>query len=643
MAPATVLEARAVDRRSGRSLAAAVALVALGIVHLLGCLYYFPPSEMLSGEPAMTSDYGVQYLSSLDAARNLRGGSFLGYSTRWAAGTVSGFPSLASNRPYSLILAVTPDRYAPLVFNLSIFAALWLAPLVAYGAARAIGSTATEATLAAALFVASWYGSSFLRLYWRAGSVVFVLSAMLAVWIGLRLPAIWRSSPGIGADLRAAALIGLAGWLHSLCSIVVAIVGGAAWLTMERGERRPISRLIVTGVVGVVLWAPWLLEFAESAPIRRSLDYGVYLGGMPALLFDLFYGWVPARWQRGQLTVILPLLLLALSAGAFVAPERRRSRRGLWLAVGAFALLAYFAGYASPLRSLQPYRFVIPMMAILVVLAVPLAHAAPRWRAHRVAAVVAVVALVLLGDRVRVGLRANDYIGAGLGPADRWALQSLRTLAAPQGEVEGRILLEGDWRSEPVPDRHGGVRVSYTFVGLAKHLDAEFIGAPAMATGLRTEYASFWVGKLFGRPIVQYDEAAFRALCDLYDIRWVLTHRSSSRRHLESLATLASLRAVNAEAAIFEIDRIANRVLSGPGRVTGRGEEIVFETDAAEPSVLKYHWLPALRAEPAAELRPVTVVPGAPVGFIEIRPPGPGRYRIHWPKGLETTPTGGEH
>jgi len=44
--------------------------------------------------------------------------------------------------------------------------------------------------------------------------------------------------------------------------------------------------------------------------------------------------------------------------------------------------------------------------------------------------------------------------------------------------------------------------------------------------------------------------------------------------------------------------------------------------------VLKYHWIPGLRAEPDAELQPVTVIPGAPIGFIEIRPPQPGRYRI---------------
>jgi len=615
-----------------RTFAATAALAVLAIAHLVGCLYYFPYSEIASGEPAMTSDYSVQYLSSLDAAHNLRRGSFLGYTTRWAAGSVSGFPSLANNRPLSLVLAATPDRLAPLVFNLTIFVALWLAPLAVYGAARTSGAASSEAVLAAALAVASWYGSSFLRLYWRAGSVVFVLSAIVAVWIGLKLPAIWRSSPRIRADLLAAVLVAVAGWLHSLCVIAVAIVGGAGWLAMKPEERRPINRLLLMAFIAALLCSPWLSAFAATAPLRRSLDYGIYLGGIPALLFDVSWGFSPADWQKGQLTVVVPLLMLALAAGPFAREERRR-RDGLWLAVAGFAALAYLASYVTPLRSLQPYRFVIPMMALLMVLAAPLVRIAGQWRAERAAAVAALVALVMLAGQTQASFRAPDFIGAGLGPTDRWTLEVLRTLAAARGELDGRILAEGDWRSEPVPGRRGTLRISYAFVGLSKAVDNEFVGAPAMATGLQTEYASFWLGKLLGRQITEFDANEFRTVCDLFDIRWVLTSRGTTRRHLESLAPLVSLRAQRASVAIFEVNRVASRVVSGPGRARGEGDTIEFETDRAEPSLLKYHWLPGLRAEPAAELRSVPVLAGAPVGFVEIRPPQPGHYRIRWAPG----------
>jgi len=420
-------------------------------------------------------------------------------------------------------------------------------------------------------------------------------------------------------------------WLAAV-AIVVAIVGGAAWLMMEPQERPPIGRLALTGIFTVLFCAPWLLEFVAGATLRRSLDYGIYLGRFGALAFDLSWGFWPADWQKGQLTAILPLAALALVAGPF-AGQRRRTRATLWIGVATFAVLAYCGGYVTPLRPLQPYRFVIPMMVLLFLLAAPLAGKVTASFARRGTSLVALAALVMLVGQVIASFRASDFIAAGLGPADRWALETIRSLAVRDGKIDGRILADGEWRSESVPGRRKAVRISYSFVGLSKDLDAEFIGAPAMATGLRTEYASFWFGKLFGRPITEYDAKAFRAVCDRYDVRWVLTSRGATRRHLESLAPLVTLRAEHGPIGVFEVDRVASRVASGPGRAFGDGRTIVFETDAAEPSVLKYHWVPGLRAEPAAELRSVAGPDGDPVGFVEIRPPRAGRYRIRWAPG----------
>ena len=59
--PSLLAAERSARAPLGRARALA-ALAVLALVHLLGCLYYFPLREVASGEPAMTSDYAVQYL-----------------------------------------------------------------------------------------------------------------------------------------------------------------------------------------------------------------------------------------------------------------------------------------------------------------------------------------------------------------------------------------------------------------------------------------------------------------------------------------------------------------------------------------------------------------------------------------------------
>src|SRR5438874_782611 len=53
--------------------------------HLAGCLWYFPPREICSGEPLLTSDYVFHYLEASRVAGYLWQGWFLGYCTTWAA------------------------------------------------------------------------------------------------------------------------------------------------------------------------------------------------------------------------------------------------------------------------------------------------------------------------------------------------------------------------------------------------------------------------------------------------------------------------------------------------------------------------------------------------------------------------------
>ncbi|MGH7899435.1 MAG: hypothetical protein ACREQQ_15880, partial [Candidatus Binatia bacterium] len=223
----------------------------------------------------------------------------------------------------------------------------------------------------------------------------------------------------------------------------------------------------------------------------------------------------------------------------------------------------------------------------------------------------------------------GDYMGAGLGRAESWALEQLRAVAAPGGEVrDGRVLLEGDWLSEPVAARPGARWISYSFVAFERYLRGEFIGAEATGVGVPQSYASFWRGRLFGRRLEDYDRDAFLRVADLYDLCWVVTARKESRERMERFAPVVSLVAADGPIAIFRVNREATRVLRGAGAARSDGRRIRAELPKAGGAVLKYHWIPSLSADPETELGPARIDADSPAAFVELRSPEAGSYSI---------------
>jgi hypothetical protein len=291
--------------------------------------------------------------------------------------------------------------------------------------------------------------------------------------------------------------------------------------------------------------------------------------------------------------------------------------------------MAYVGGTVAPLVALQPYRFAIPLCIVLAILGAPGIRLLGSPTRTRASVAVALLVLLLFADRARMASRRGDYLGCGLGRMERSALAALRSVAAPDGRpVEGRVLLEGDWVAEPIAGRRGSVRVSYAFVGFERELAAEFIGAPLMTATTHEEVASFWKGKLFGRDFLDYDRESFLRLCDLYDVRWVVSLHEGTRGKLVSFAPEVALVAASDRAAVFRVERRPQPLLSGAGSAVSDGHHIVFTALRAQRAVLKYHWNRLLVARPSAEMGPASATPVSPVRFTEIVPPRPGSYSI---------------
>ncbi len=606
--------------------------VLLAAVHLAGCLYYFPPREIFSGEPLLTSDYVLHFNEAVRARDYLRHGSFLGYSTTWMAGFPDGFAGMIKNKPFLLAVAATPPRWQPLAFNLAVLLSLWVLPALVYASARELGRDRRLADVSMGLAIAAWYGSGLFRVFWRGGSVLFVVGCGLALWTAARLWRVWTEpAPGRSihpVTLGAAAVL----WVHPAAALVILLGGAIAYLTTYRRHGLRLPAVLSVSLGALALNLLWISSYVRHHDLLGSLYYPIYQGGVANFVFDFVRGPLGlGRGPREEVAMLGPLVLGALAAGA-----ARGDPPGLRLLLGsvaaALAILAYAGHHSQAVATLQPYRFAIPLALVLAIAAAPLAGSVFRSDRPKARIALALAISLLIANRLRSAIvHTSDYLGAGLGRTESWALEALRAAAAPDGRVsDGRVLLEGEWLSEPVEGRPSARRVSYAFLGFERYLGGEFIGAEAAGIGVRENHASFWHGRLLGRPLAEYDRESLLRAFDLYDIGWIVTSTEATRRKLDSFASSVTSIAANGSVGIFRVERPPNRLWSGEGRAEGDGRIIRFATETPSPAILKYHWRPGLAAVPDAELGPTTVDPGSPVPFIRIRPPRAGTYAIGW-------------
>jgi hypothetical protein len=600
-------------------------LVVVALVHLAGCLYYFPPTDLLSGEPIFTGDYAFRFLDSEHMVPRLRAGASFGYSTRAAAGYPTGLAGWLNHKPFMLLLAAVPDASHPIVFNLAVLFALWAPPLLVYATARRFGLDRDTSSVAYGLFLFAWYGSTLFRFFWGGGSVLFVDAALLAMWAIALAHERWRTAGGV--PLLAATVAATVPWIHPLGSGVLMIGFAAVWLFPASGQQR-LADLVRLTVAVVLANAPWLFIALRQSHLRGELWYPVYLGGIENLVFDLVKGPFHLAAANEEAAVLAPLLAAAITAGARLETSARRLL--LFTAVVS-AIVAYF-GTALGLRLLQPYRFGIPLAAVLAILAAPLFADVLRGRGSPARFALAFVLLAVLADRVRVASRIDAILGAGLSNDETWALAALRAHEPREGwQNAGRVLTECELGADAEPGRPRVHRVQYSFAALEWYLPAEFVGCPLLQSATPEEPLSFWIGNLLWRPLTTYDADTFGDVLDLYDVGFVVTVRPGTRERLRAFSPRLTLAAEQGRVALFTVDRRTTRVRRGPGRAWSDGEAIFFETDRAEPAVLRYHWVDGLVAEPAAGLAPTEERSGATSSFIEIRPKAAGRYRIALP------------
>ena len=196
----------------------------------------------------------------------------------------------------------------------------------------------------------------------------------------------------------------------------------------------------------------------------------------------------------------------------------------------------------------------------------------------------------------------------GMGEYSKWLLDG----SGCETTDSARILFE----TSKARIHDGGHMAGY----YAYATQREFIGGPYPFM----HFAGFWDATLFNRPIVTFiSHKDFIKYLDLYNIGWIVAHSEESKRYLKNIAGVVPLEGFK-ELQTYKIERVHSYFLYGKGRILERGHNrLVLGELSGDKVVLKYHYVPGLVSQPAAQIAPVTIA-GDPQPFIMISNPPKG-------------------
>lgn len=580
----------------------------------------FPVTELFSATPLLHVD-AAHHWYQITLAADLAGQSRLsGYDPTFAAGYLGGIPYNTSARlPAALAAALSPWISAAVAFKLFSVGCALLGPLAVPAAARALGLPPRVAAVSALLAIILWWASP-VHWYHTAGVVAWPFAVFAALWFAASVVAFAR---GDGGAARFVLLLAAGAGLfltHPLFPIAAAIaiipMLAVSLRTLQVG--RLWAWLVVLPLGCVAANLPWILATVRNPgmadgmqPYQQAVDIHMVWQDMLGL---------PSAGRGSRWYGVL-VFLAAWGVAASWLPDRRKLCIALALAAVATLVFAAVGSASAPLAVIQTNRFGIQAYVMLLIPAavglLHMARQAVRGRGVvRIAAVpslaIALLATAFFANEVRRELTPGRqaYYGSeppevrAVGPASQWALQQLRT----HTDAGARVMFELS---------HARVHDGAHMAGyLARESGREFIGGAYPYT----HFANFWDNWAFGQPLDGMPVEKFREYLGLYNVGWLLVHSPGARAYIAQLPELSLLAQAHG-LALYRVDAPHSYFVEGSGNVVGRSaNRLELANLSGETVILKYHYVPGMRSEPAARVDGV-VLPGDPQPFVRIRRP----------------------
>ena len=587
------------------------ALAAVLAVHLVLAMSLVSPGVVLGGEPIASLDYSLHFTRAWITDGLLsEHGRIWGYNPFFLAGYPAGTVFDVNNHFIELFCIVLHrvGFSLPTAFNLFVFLALILAPVVTWAAARNFGLSPWQQVAAAAISTLLWFTDREVGLTWRVGVIASGI-AMYALPFALSClhRYIERRSWGwFGAFIVTGALVS---FLHPL-SFLFFFGAVAAYLVaraLRFDARFWVAMVLFAGVVLVVNLV-WIVPLLQHLPLKTTSGYH-WIGDLRMLVHDL-------TLARGSgLRMIIGALGLA-GLWSWWREGRRDLVELIGFPVVILTIFGYLSGHLTVFRDYETYRnnlvvsfLLIPAAAVAIDRGLGyLRTLAPRRRAA-VGGVVGVVVLLLLAKNLMWFLpyARLDFRRYALGPLRDAEMKTVEALAE-RVEPGERILVEYWPLGAMVPWYTG----------------REVIGGPYPLVWMPHNFANYVVfsevsvrgeTRLFGRPLSEVGPALEENL-GRYGIGWVVVYTEPSKALFDDYDGATPVAELGRQ-KLYRVDEPGGLLLRGDARVGGSFGTLSVDAAVPGPVTLKYHWSPTLVAEPAQPVLPCRMGDD-PVPFIDL-------------------------
>jgi hypothetical protein len=636
-------------------------LLGLCLAHGFAIWWGLGGSEGLTnGWPLWRDDHPLYYHSALVTRSFLsRSGTTAGYDPSFMAGYPKSvvFPA-SSTLPELVVWAFGGDR-PELAYKIYVLVSAAAIPWLVALAAASWGLRAFGQAVSVALFL-GYVWTDFPINYAAFGMLPYLLAIPLGL-LATGVCAGYLTSGGLARWLACAGLMSLTVLVHFTAAMVVAPSAALAYAvaSITNFRRATVQARATASVPGV----------QESHLFPWSRHLGVWLIPIVVLAVNVFW-WLPGLWlastkgasdfafSHSRESVLARLVqivsteapvqsvLVGLGLPGLFVLFRASSIRGSALLGFCVAGLfwGYLAGGLKSLDSLQPGRHTYAFFTGLAVAGgafvaesrFQLRVAAGAMRSRRLdrwvliaASLIALRMIVLPGENRRSlveAVRSRLFIGEPFlssrpSPRLLWVVERVKEHVKP-GE---RLLYEeGGFDLPGVPDPFGRGRFSGL---LPERTGAELLGGPYLHAALTTNFTQFGEGALFGKT--DWGREDFVRYARLYRPAAILCWSPRARRFCRSNPDLIKILEDDGTILIgrvlgFEGDTIAGqaRVLAEPGRLRVRDMSPGLDGSI----VLRYHFVPSLRARPGVLIEP-TFEESDPVPFVRLRPP-PGTHEV---------------
>jgi hypothetical protein len=600
--------------RTGFSDFAGIILAATVMAHVLCLFHVFPLSEITTGDPIVTIDYGFHFNQNYTVCRFLsESGQTWGYDPYFMAGYPMGvifdFNNKASEY-FSFIFSFIGIGNA---FNLFFLLFYSLMPLLIYLSAKNFGSGKKEALLAAALCVLFWVTDSSMRWSYFCGMYSFSIVSFCCVYV-FSLFYKWIEEPGL-KNLLFAFISGILIFFIPSSSFILFFPLSACFFVFLK--RKDFKRIGI-----IFLWAALIISFSSFwlVPFFKFQHYKIssaqFLIETPlTLLKDLFtLDWLNPGTGGFRRTLFVRWIIIFF--GIYGLTLWKKKNNGLRflsfvsLAAGMF-FLSYFGSYTNFTRELQPYRFMLPLTFFLSVPAsgalfecVNRAGGIKKKPVKVFYVIILLFCIPLLYDSFRQFFTFT------------WATNS--RMSADEKEIIAWI--------KKNTDRSARILYEDTDfpVVIINKVKREFIGGPYLYTFIKHSFASFRRpllserrDRLFGKAFSEITPEMLNDYIEYYNILWVFAFWQDSRDFFKSHPRLFEKIHSIGHMDIYRAKRKPDYFLKGSGSVAADYNKIEVKNARGNELVLKYHWLETLKTMPEMKIEEVRVLDD-PVGFIKI-------------------------